>query len=554
MRAGYAVALLAIGGLSMLGSLLVSRLVAAQAAAGEVINVAGRQRMLSQRVGLLLGQPDAGPELDEAVSRFATAHRWLQRAPAGASPEALAPVLDGPDGLDARVTRFLADVQAGRAGDEAARGRAIAAARGPLLALLERQVAAHTAAAREGIEGAVAAEQVLRALVLLLLVLEAALIFRPLLRQLGAALRRAEAALGETAERERHLREVLDSSGEGFAVLTGSGALAGEASTRLAHWFEGFAAEPLTALWPDATERARVRTALAALGTHPLAEREALFAGLPRRLTRGAQVFALEYRLHAQHPPTVLLVVRDVSAEVALEQAERRAQQITTERLAALARLAAGVAHEISTPAAYIQSNVEFALEELGTEGERPNQEVLAALHDTEEGLTRIRDVLAAMRDLSLEQAGAEGPIDPVATLAVFLKGHDDVLAELSPAPRVGLPAPVLTRVLRELLANATRAARQAKASGAVLVRTGTDARGWAVLEVEDEGVGMSPDVAARAFDPFFTTQQVGQGTGLGLFRCHALVGAAGGELTCESREGHGTRVRVALPPAALAH
>jgi CheY-like chemotaxis protein len=68
-------------------------------------------------------------------------------------------------------------------------------------------------------------------------------------------------------------------------------------------------------------------------------------------------------------------------------------------------------------------------------------------------------------------------------------------------------------------------------------------------LAVSDSGVGMTPDVAARAFDPFFTTKSVGKGTGLGLSQVYGIARQAGGAVRIESRPGAGTTVRMLLRP-----
>jgi CheY-like chemotaxis protein len=79
---------------------------------------------------------------------------------------------------------------------------------------------------------------------------------------------------------------------------------------------------------------------------------------------------------------------------------------------------------------------------------------------------------------------------------------------------------------------------------------TGTDARGRAVLEVRDTGVGIAPEVVDRIFDPFFTTKPTGVGTGLGLSICRGIVLALGGEIVAQGRPGGGTTMRVVLPAA----
>jgi hypothetical protein len=72
------------------------------------------------------------------------------------------------------------------------------------------------------------------------------------------------------------------------------------------------------------------------------------------------------------------------------------------------------------------------------------------------------------------------------------------------------------------------------------------------VISVADTGVGISPSIIGRIFDPFFTTKPIGIGTGLGLFICHGIVKALGGELAVESQQGQGACFRVVLPAAAV--
>jgi len=71
------------------------------------------------------------------------------------------------------------------------------------------------------------------------------------------------------------------------------------------------------------------------------------------------------------------------------------------------------------------------------------------------------------------------------------------------------------------------------------------------VVEIEDSGKGMTPEIQARVFDPFFTTKDVGEGTGLGLPICHGIISGLGGQISIESSAvpPQRTMVRVVLPP-----
>jgi CheY-like chemotaxis protein len=73
-------------------------------------------------------------------------------------------------------------------------------------------------------------------------------------------------------------------------------------------------------------------------------------------------------------------------------------------------------------------------------------------------------------------------------------------------------------------------------------------AASYALVSVSDVGVGMAPDVVARAFEPFFTTKAVGKGTGLGLSMCYGVIHQAGGRIAIDSEVGRGTTVKIYLP------
>jgi CheY-like chemotaxis protein len=106
--------------------------------------------------------------------------------------------------------------------------------------------------------------------------------------------------------------------------------------------------------------------------------------------------------------------------------------------------------------------------------------------------------------------------------------------------------------VFINLLVNAAQAIQPGHADrNTISVTARTDAAGWAVIEIEDTGSGMSHEVQKRIFEPFFTTKEVGAGTGLGLSICRGIVSSLGGRIELDSEPGRGTCVRVALPPGA---
>jgi two-component system sensor histidine kinase RegB len=109
---------------------------------------------------------------------------------------------------------------------------------------------------------------------------------------------------------------------------------------------------------------------------------------------------------------------------------------------------------------------------------------------------------------------------------------------------RLQIPLRATAQALRNVLKNALDASPD-DSSVVVRIRAAEDALR---LEVEDEGAGMTPDVAARCTEPFFTTKEPGSGMGLGLFLTRSVVDQLGGTLSVESRPGIGTTIALVLP------
>ncbi len=108
----------------------------------------------------------------------------------------------------------------------------------------------------------------------------------------------------------------------------------------------------------------------------------------------------------------------------------------------------------------------------------------------------------------------------------------------------------LLAQVLVSLVSNSADAIPPDR-PGNVTIRIGPGAPGRACLEVEDDGMGMTPDVMARVFDPFFSTRLSRHGAGLGLSIAHSVVKAMGGTITARSEPGKGATFRVEIPEAS---
>lgn len=261
---------------------------------------------------------------------------------------------------------------------------------------------------------------------------------------------------------------------------------------------------------------------------------------------------------------------------------ETQAALYQSEKLASLGQLAAGVAHEVNNPLAYVLNNlavlrrdVHAALGLLDgyraalaaadpgrTAGlARREEEIdlaflrgnLGPLFDkTLAGLHRVRGIVTNLRDFArLDEAEfKEADLNAAVASTLEILAHEVRNKELTvrvcpqELPPVLGHAGKLNQVLLNLLANAVQACEP---GGHVTVRTRAGP-GEAVVEVQDDGCGIRPEHLPRLFEPFFTTKPVGQGTGLGLSVSYAIVRDHGGTIAVESTPGRGSTFRVRLP------
>ncbi len=239
-----------------------------------------------------------------------------------------------------------------------------------------------------------------------------------------------------------------------------------------------------------------------------------------------------------------------------------QAQLVHSDRLASLGTLAAGVAHEINNPLAFVMVNLEVVEVALlqAAEGRTPESplELLAALRDARAGTDRIRKTVRELRTFSrvAEDRRTRLSVNEVLELSIAMSQNElrhraTLVRDLGPVPHVEADEGRLSQVFVNLLVNAAQAIPEGDAGRhTIKVSTRTSALGQAVIEVQDDGAGIEPAHRRRIFEPFFTTKPVGVGTGLGLSVCHGIVAALGGEIVVESEPGRGSTFQVVLPPA----
>ncbi len=214
-------------------------------------------------------------------------------------------------------------------------------------------------------------------------------------------------------------------------------------------------------------------------------------------------------------------------------------------RLMSLASMAAGAAHELSTPL----STIAVAAGELARSAAAlPGGNVLASdIHLIRAELTRSRRILTDLSGRADESTAAEAcPIGEVIAAALDARAPSDrarIVVTGSLSTIVAWPRALVARALGNVIANAL----QASTDGVVTVTTAED-RARITIAVADRGQGMNAETLARAGEPFFTTRDAGEGTGLGLFVARATAEQLGGRLHITSTEGQGTTVTCELP------
>jgi signal transduction histidine kinase/ActR/RegA family two-component response regulator len=257
---------------------------------------------------------------------------------------------------------------------------------------------------------------------------------------------------------------------------------------------------------------------------------------------------------------------RDLASKMKELEAARTHLGVT-ERLAAVGRLASGIAHEINSPLAVTLTNVAWLRETLPgvlgqsrlPQGSPPAPELLAALTEAEEAAQRMARIVRDLLDFAQDRADPAGASDLVAVLQHVqrLVGHE-VRARARLAIEVP-DVPVLVRgssarlgqLFAHLLLHAAHAIDEGHADDNE-VRVVLRAEEGARVEVRDTGRGLTPEALTHVFDPFYAAWNGEEASGgLGLGVCHGIASALGGGIEVESAPGHGSVYRVRFPPAA---
>lgn len=280
-----------------------------------------------------------------------------------------------------------------------------------------------------------------------------------------------------------------------------------------------------------------------------------------------------------------------------LELYSTQSQLVQTEKMSSLGELVAGIAHEINNPVNFIHGNIKYVddytkqLMELvdlyAEEYPEPNSIILDKIEEMdldfvsedlnkivrsmEVGTKRIRQIVLSLRNFSrldeseMKPVDLHGGID--STLLILqhrLKGLNgwpeiNVIHEFSNIPLVDCYPSQLNQVFMNIIANAIDAIEEryqkfsvaaAEANpGRIAIATQVIGENMVAVEISDNGTGMPQTTIDRIFNPFYTTKEVGKGTGLGMSISHSIVVQKHkGKIECFSEIGQGTTFRISIP------
>lgn len=271
----------------------------------------------------------------------------------------------------------------------------------------------------------------------------------------------------------------------------------------------------------------------------------------------GASVW-VEVSAHAQADESgglqVSAVLHDVTERKRLDDHGRELYQelLQAEKLAALGQTISGVAHELNNPLATILASAERLVRLPADPTLRRGLETIRG--EAERAARIVRNLLTFARKRHTTRTMVD--LNEVTRETLALRQHEQRLAniEIIDALASGLPAVFadphqVQQVLLNLIINAEQAMLGAHGRGTLVLRSWQDPdHDVVMLEVNDDGPGVSEDAATRIFDPFFTTKSSGEGTGLGLTVACAIVQDHGGRLTVKSKPGQGASFLVEFP------
>lgn len=227
--------------------------------------------------------------------------------------------------------------------------------------------------------------------------------------------------------------------------------------------------------------------------------------------------------------------------------AQIKGHMMQQEKMAALGTLSAGLLHEVNNPVNYSMMALNMALMDPAV---AVSADLKESLTDAKEGMQRVQNIVTDLKTFAYQKPGADSNriflFEKALQSALRLTGFElkgvEMRTELPMDTHVVGDEPAIIGVLVNLLGNAGLALHKAQQAlpgrAAQISIRAAHAEGRLLVQVRDNGTGIPAENLTRVFEPFFTTREVGQGLGLGLAVCYAIVQRHGGQLTVASEDG----------------
>lgn len=239
-----------------------------------------------------------------------------------------------------------------------------------------------------------------------------------------------------------------------------------------------------------------------------------------------------------------IIVFEDITDKVQLQQ-----QLVTSEKLASIGLLSAGVAHEINTPLTGISSYIQMLQKKLTDTHYAQLLEKVEA--QTDRVARIIKNLLAFARspaESGFQRVDLKQSIEEILSLIDYKLKNMNIrlVLDLAPVPPIYAQGERLQQVFINIILNALDAM---PGGGELRIALALE-NGDEVVRISDTGTGIKPEIRSRIFDPFFTTKGVGKGTGLGLSISYAIVKEHNGRIEVQSELGRGSTFTITLPAA----
>ncbi|MFC3031596.1 sensor histidine kinase [Pseudoalteromonas fenneropenaei] len=264
----------------------------------------------------------------------------------------------------------------------------------------------------------------------------------------------------------------------------------------------------------------------------------------------------------------------------------QKALVLKTEKMATLGSLAAGVAHEINNPLAYVSSNIECLqdysqalidmstlVSDLDSEGQLPPEllplaaklqtkydvsamtfEIKEMLDDVSDGVKRISGIVNNLLSFSRPRESQFEHVDVCSLIAKVVRllesqfKYVNLVSHTQAVPLTYCNGDALGQAIINVLLNAKEACEQRQERDGVVHIYLCESQDMIVIKVTDNGCGMTEETMTRAFEPFFTTKPVGQGTGMGLAVVYGVIADHQGSVDIDSKLQTGTVITIKIP------